>query len=404
MNRRRFLKSGALIAAASSPVPFAVSSPSAITETPEDKSTHKPLRLGLIGAGQRGTGLSHLLKQVKDCSLTAVSDNLPFRLSKAREWVLPSTALDKDYRALLDRSDVDAVIIATPFSTHTQIALDALDAGKHIYCEKTMAMGVADIKKLKKAALASGKTFLVGHQARSVPVFHDTVRFVKEGKLGKVTHIESYWNRFSDWRRPVPDKKYERQVNWRMYRAYSGGLAAELCSHQIDLVNWTLAAHPETVTGFGSINYWKDGRETFDNVQILAHYPGGITAEFKSRLSNASGGRATRFFGDKGTLVIEDGQAWFYPVNKSWKPQRGIVDGVSGATMGRMQPSNGVLVSKTDKDPSSFALEEFRDCIAQKTVPNSNVETGAMVSYVVDMALTAMLDQSVQKWRAEYDS
>ena len=111
------------------------------------------------------------------------------------------------------------------------------------------------------------KIFQTGHQYHSSRMYSALVNLIKDGKVGKITSIESQWNRNGDWRKPVPDQKLEHQINWRMYREYSYGLLAELSSHQIDFANWIIKRNTQKNIGFGGIDYWKDGRETYDNIK-----------------------------------------------------------------------------------------------------------------------------------------
>ena len=97
----------------------------------------------------------------------------------------------------------------------------------------------------------------------------------------------------------------ERQINWRMYREYSYGLLAELSSHQIDFCNWVLNNDPNKVAGFGSIDYWKDGRETYDNIHLVYTYPEGVKATFTCLTSNAKDDYQIKVMGDKATIIIE---------------------------------------------------------------------------------------------------
>ena len=101
----------------------------------------------------------------------------------------------------------------------------------------------------------------------------DIVDMIQAGEIGKVSSIQAQWNRNGNWRRKVPDPSLERLINWRMYKEYSGGLVAELCSHHIDFVNWVIGENPKKIMGSGGIDYWNDGRETFDNVHLLFNYP-----------------------------------------------------------------------------------------------------------------------------------
>jgi predicted dehydrogenase len=138
------------------------------------------------------------------------------------------------------------------------------------------------------------------------------MQMIDKGALGRITFLRAQWHRNNNWRRPVADPKLERQINWRMYRAYSGGLMAELGSHQIDVANWALGAEPVSVVATGGINYWKDGRETCDNVQAIFEYAGGQKLLYSSILCNAHYDFNEQIMGDRGTLEITIGKGMYY--------------------------------------------------------------------------------------------
>lgn len=218
------------------------------------------INIGVIGAGDRGGGLTSIINSIDGINVIGLCDVLPFRLEKAMSKANSKPKGYTDYSRLLDNKDIDAVIISTPFHSHSKIAIDALDAGKHVYCEKTLAKGYDDIKALVRKVENSNPIFQTGHQYHSSRLYTHVVDLIKNGKVGKISAFECQWNRHGNWRRSVPDPKLEKAINWRMYREFSGGLLAELCSHQIDFTNWVLDETPEKVMGVGGIDYWKDGR------------------------------------------------------------------------------------------------------------------------------------------------
>ena len=182
-------------------------------------------------------------------------------------------------------------------------------------------------------------------------------------------------------------------INWRMYREFSGGLLAELCSHQLDFANWVMGAMPEKVMGIGGIDYWKDGRETYDNIHLIYSYPEGVRASFTCLTSNAMGDYKVKVMGDKGTYILDYAKAWFYPEG-SYEKKIGEVDGVSGATLNWDQ-DRGIPIQFDHEDPSKQALIDFRDNIVNNTLPVSNAKTGAMAATCVQMGLDAMYDEVI---------
>ena len=354
------------------------------------------IKLGVIGTGSRGNGLGLVIKNIEGLEVIACCDILPFRLERALEISKKAKAYN-DYRKLLEDKDIDAVIISTPFNTHHQIALEAIETGKHIYCEKTMAKGYKAIKDLVDKSKDNKNIFQTGHQYHSSRLYVHVVDLIKKGEIGKVVAIESQWNRNADWRRPVKDKKYEKNINWRMYKEFSGGLLAELCSHQIDFCNWILNSTPVKVMGDGGIDYWKDGRETYDNVHMIYTYPNGVRAKFTCLTSNAKDDYKIRVFGDKGTIILDYTKAWIYP-EKSYKKKYGEMDAVSGATI-NWEQNQGIPIKKEHMDPSKQALVDFRDSIINNTPAKSDVFTGAKSAICVQMGLDALYNNQIVKWK-----
>ena len=188
----------------------------------------KELCLGIIGTGDRGMGIISILNKMPHIKVVAVSDILPFRLKEA---VKESGGKGySNYQDLLDHKGLDAVLIATPFGMHGQMCLDALSATKHIYCEKTLVKGITETQKVLDAYSSSKDLiFQTGHQYNSAELYQKVHQYIDQGYLGEITGFVCQWNRNTNWRRPVPDQKWERMINWRMYKEHAGGLAAELC-------------------------------------------------------------------------------------------------------------------------------------------------------------------------------
>lgn len=393
-SRRSFLKKST--AAASVPLLFSRTEVFSIFKY----SPNSILNVGVIGTGDRGQGLMRIINRIEGMTLVAVSDNLPFRLKQAAS-IAPKAKRYSNHLALLSHQDLDAVIICTPLSTHAKIALDAVNADLHIYCEKTMIKGDHETLDLVKKVNANHqKIFQTGHQYHSSRLYEHVVEMIQAGEIGKVSAIQAQWNRNGNWRRPVVNPKLERQINWRMYREFSYGLTAELSSHQIDFCNWVLKSTPEKVAGFGGIDYWKDGRETYDNTHLIYTYPTGVRASFTCLTSNAKDDYQIKVMGDKATIILDYQKAWKYPEGR-YNKVVGDVDGVSGATASWTQ-GKGNLINFSHKEPSRQALEDFRTAIINNITPKSNLKSGAEVSFAVDMGIRAMDTEKVISWHPKY--
>ena len=362
---------------------------------------NETVRIGVIGTGDRGQGLMKILNRIKNIDVVAICDTLSFRLEAASE-ITPKAKKYVDYRALLGHKNLDAVIISSPLNTHADIASDAIDADLHIYCEKTMVKGdLPSLQLHKKLKSKYTKIFQTGHQYHSSRLYAHIVEMIQGGEIGKVSAVEAQWNRNGNWRRPVPNPKFERQINWRMYREYSYGLTAELSSHQIDFCNWFMDAHPLKVAGFGDVSYWKDGRETYDNTHLIYSYPNGVKASFTCLTSNAKDDYQIKVLGDQGTIIIDYQNAWKYPEGK-YDKKMGDVDGVSGATASWTE-GKGTPIDYDHKEPTRQALEDFRTSIIENRTPLSNFMSGAKVAFAVEMGIQAMDHNRVVTWDSKYN-
>jgi predicted dehydrogenase len=265
-----------------------------------------PVKLAWIGTGVQGQNDMKQLVRLPGVQFVAVADIYEPNLKKGVEIGGPGCQGYADYRKMLERKDIQGVGIATPLYLHSRMTIDALNAGKAVYCEKMMAYTVDEAKEMVRTAERTGRILQVGHQRRYSPDYHHALDLVKKGYFGKITHVRAQWNRNGSWRRAVPEPKYERLLNWRLYKEYSGGLMAELGSHQIDVTNWFTNQHPTAVVGIGGIDFYKDGREVFDNVQVIFEYPDGLKLTYQSIQTNAFDDFAEQIMGTKGTLIVSE--------------------------------------------------------------------------------------------------
>ncbi|WP_316748350.1 Gfo/Idh/MocA family oxidoreductase [Pedobacter gandavensis] len=364
------------------------------------------MKVGVIGCGDRGKGLIHITSQLpEEFELVAIADVLDFRITETLKQ--PGAAGVKsysDYRDLLNDPKITAVFISTPLNMHFPIASAALKAGKHVYLEKTMTYDIPEafalVELVKKHP---GQTLQVGHQYRYAPIYYKVKEMIDNGYLGKVTQIESRWDRNNNWRRPIANPGLERKVNWRMYKEYSGGLMAELLSHQMDFINWAFNTHPQEIMATGGIDTYKDGRETYDNVQVMFRYQDMI-GNFGTTLGNERDGYLFKLKGTKGTISLLVNEAIFYP-EKSHKKELETVDGVTGATK-IVWDKNGGIPIKTDlpaKDGTYYSLKDFHKSILEKKQPDSNVITGATTAFCVHLANKALYGQQIERWEPKYN-
>lgn len=365
-----------------------------------------PIKIAVIGCGDRGTGIMHILNGLPDMfRITAICDVLDFRLVAAQKLskngVLKAYA---DYRKLLDDKDVEAVIVAVPLNLHYPIATDVIKSGRHLYLEKTMTYNIEQALDLVKLMNGRSKQVLqVGHQYRYSPLYYRVKEMVNKGFLGKVTQVDCRWDRNGDWRRPVPNPSLERAINWRMYKEYSGGLMAELLSHQIDFINWVFDTHPQEFFATGGIDVFKDGRETYDNVQVMMRYPDlGLIGNFGAMCGNAHDGYLFKIKGTLGTVSLLTDQGMFFPEKKLLK-EKGTIDGVTGATRIMWNKEGGTpILPEPTKDGTWYAFKDFYAKVQAKELPDSNVFTGARTAISVHLANQSLYERKISTWDKSY--
>lgn len=365
------------------------------------------ISVGIIGCGDRGNGLGSVLNNMPvQFKLKTVCDVLAFRLDQAKKIDKQNNLrYETDYRKVLDDKAIDAVFIATPLHLHYEIAAAAIHAGKHVYLEKTMTYNTEEALALVKLVKQYPKQVLqVGHQYRYTPLYFKVKEMIDKGYLGKVTQIDCRWDRNWNWRRPVLAGYTDRQINWRMYKEYSGGLPAELLSHQVDFINWAFNTHPDEILGTGGIDFYKDGRETFDNVQTILRYnKEGMIGNFGATCSNEKDGYLFKLKGTKGTIQLLMNDGIFFP-EKETKKEIETVDGVTGATKIEWTKEGGIpILNEKSKDGSWYALLEFHKTITEQTKPVSNVITGATTAICVDLMNKSIYNHSLEVWKPEFN-
>ncbi len=276
------------------------------------------IKLGLIGTGSRGNLLLELLMTIPTTEIVAICDNYEPNLKLGLNITKGQAKTYSNHKEMIEKEKLDGVIVATPLYEHAQMVMDAFAAGLHVFCEKAMARTIDDCVAMVKASETAGKVFLLGHQRLYHPTYLIALQMLKNNQIGKLTKIRAYWHRNGDWRRSVPSPDLERKINWRLYNEYSCGLMTELASHHIHVANWVLNSSPISVMGSGSINYWKDGREVYDNVSLVYEYQGGIHLIYDSLISNKHYGAEVQVMGEKGTFELETGL--FYSENPPPSP------------------------------------------------------------------------------------
>lgn len=355
--------------------------------------THREkCRLAVIGPGSRGQFLMSFLVQNPKVEIAAVCDIYQPSIDAALK-LAPQAKVYKDYRKLLEDKTIDAVVVAVPLNHHFNIVMDAFDAGKHVFCEKTIGYNMEQCYRMYQKHRTTGKIFFSGQQRLFDPRYIKTMEMVHAGTFGEINAIRTFWYRNGDWRRPVPSPELERFINWRLYKESSKGLMTELACHQLQIGSWAMRKLPEKVNGHGAITYWKDGREVYDNVHCMYVFDNGVKMTFDSVISNKFYGLEEQIMGHLGTVEPEKGKYYFENIDPApaflqlineWENK--LFDtlpfaGTSWAPETANQNNGEFIIGERPKsDGTSLLLEAFAEAVITQKQPANIAEEGYYAS------------------------
>ena len=300
-------------------------------------SSNDRIQIATIGIGGMGTGDTRSALAAPGVELVAVADVYEGRLLRAQESFGKQLFTTRDYREVLARPEIDAVIIATPDHWHSQITIDAMKAGKDVYCEKPMVQRIEDGQAVVEAQQKTGRILQVGSQRVSSIVYKKAQDLLKSGAIGELNMVEAWWDRNSaigawqysippdatpqniDWDRflgRAPKTPFEpvRLFRWRNYRDYGTGVAGDLFVHLFSGMHFvTGQSGPTRVFATGGLRFWKDGRDVPDVMLGLYDYPAAASHpafNLALRVNFVNGAGETsgfRFVGSEGVMSIGNG-------------------------------------------------------------------------------------------------
>lgn len=278
----------------------------AFAQAGEAQAKGSRARLAVIGTGSRGVYHINHLQKIPHAEVVAICDIHRPHLDNAAA-LCPHAKQYTDYHKAIADPQVDGILIASPLHEHAPMTLAALKAGKHVFCEKSMARTLEQCRQMYEAYRTSGKVLFIGIQRLFDPKYLKAIELIQSGAIGQVVGLRNFWYRNNDWRRPVSSPELERLINWRLYKDSSGGLMTELASHQLQMGTWVNKSLPDYITGFGDNIFWKDSREVYDSVSVIYHYPNGLRMTFESIISNKRYGMDEQVLGNTGTLELAQG-------------------------------------------------------------------------------------------------
>ncbi|MGJ5820229.1 Gfo/Idh/MocA family protein [Paludibaculum fermentans] len=300
------------------------------------------IQLACIGCGARAHELMAGAMAHPQFEITQVVDAYTGRTERALDRIKDTRGntakIRRDYREVIADKSVDAIICATPDHWHKQIVVEAMKAGKDVYCEKPLTYKSAEGLEIIATAKETGRMLQVGSQGMSTMSQVRAKQMIKEGKLGKVTMIRAAYNRNSAsgaWIYPIPPDANPQTVNWdmflgsapkhgfdlerffrwRCYRDYSGGIATDLFVHLCTTIHFLMDAKvPSKVMGMGGLYRWKESRDVPDTLNAVLEYPEGFTVNLSSTFNNQSSSEASfMFLGTEGTLSVGWGELKYWP-------------------------------------------------------------------------------------------
>jgi predicted dehydrogenase len=402
LKRREFLGTVGLGAAGA----LAALQPSPARGYPENET----INVGLIGTGGRCRGeLLPELKKIPGVRITAVCDVWDVHRDLAKKEADPDALTTRSYAAVLERKDIDAVMIATPDHWHVPITVDACKAGKDVYVEKPLTHDVSEGKRVIDAQNEHKRIVQVGMQQRSMPQFLKAHEIVKSGALGKIHKIHLTWNRNADiggkrsygidpksvdWKQfvgPAREQPFDefRMRNWRWFWDFGGGILTDLMVHYIDVANWFCGLDsPKTAVTIGDHFAARGVWETPDTIQTLIKYPDqGIQLYFEGTFVNARNAAMLEFMGTDATLYLDRGR---YEVH----PEKG-----KGA-YSEFVPGKGPRGA--DFDPNVHCgllhLTNWIECVRSRKTPNAPVEAGVAACKGAHLGNRALAKGGVAHW------
>ena len=298
-------------------------------------SSNDKIRIGLIGAGIIGHYDTDAALKVDGVELAGVCDLYTGRLDRAKEKWGNAIFSTRDYRELLAKKDIDAVLICTPDHWHQKIAIDAMNAGKHVYCEKPMVQKIEEGHAIIATQKKTGMVLQVGSQRASSVAILEAKKYFEKGIIGELTYVEAYCDRTDAkgaWQYSIPTDASPQTIDfdtflglapkvpfdptrffrWRNYKDYGTGSAGDLIVHLLTgLHTITGSIGPSKIFALGEINYWKDGRDAYDLINSFMTYPQTATLpsfQLYTRINLASGegkgGFGIKLIGTEGAIDI----------------------------------------------------------------------------------------------------
>lgn len=336
VSRREFVGVGAAVAAASLIGEPILPATAKTGRAPSQVPASDRVRFGIIGVGMQGNSLLEESIKLPDVECAAACDLYDGRHVLAREIVRPDLPVTRRYQELLDNKDVDCLIVAVPDHWHRQIVVDAVSAGKDVYCEKPMSHNAADGVAMVDAAKKSGRIVQIGSQRVSSRICAKAREMIAQGVIGDLMLVEGWLGRnnptgawqyppppdlspqnldWLTWQGRAPKRPFDPKIfaRWRCWKEYGTGAAGDLLVHLVSGMMYMLDMNrpPTQVMSVGGIRRWPDGRNMPD-VHAVSFYYGDLPVSMRLNLGTAMP-ETYEFQGSKGILTVTGSSITFTP-------------------------------------------------------------------------------------------
>jgi predicted dehydrogenase len=370
------------------------------------------LNVGCIGTGGRCRRLMERVAKIRGVRITAVCDIWDVHLEMGRKLADPKAKTFKDFHKLLDRSDVDAVVIGSPDHWHVPMTIAACQAGKDVYVEKPLTHDLSEGKAVIEAQNAHKRIVQVGTQQRSMPQIRQGYKIIKSGELGHIYKVHLTWNRNSArWARPkygidpktldwkaflgnAPQQDFDeyRFRNWRWFWDFGGGICTDLMVHWMDVACWFLdLGNPAMAVAIGDQFKARNLWETPDTIQTLLRYPEQeVQVYFEGTFVNARNRAGIEFMGENGTLYLDRGRYEVHadPHKKIKERQLVLGKGPRGADFFQ------------EVDGAAYHLQNWVECVRSRKRPWCTVEDGVRCAAPAHLANKAFRTGRTALWEA----
>lgn len=310
-NRRDFIKGGsvATVMAMLGGVELLAQN----AETPTPAANGNKVRVAIIGCGAWGREILKMLGRQEQAEVVALCDTYPSAMRRCAADAPGARQVENAADIFADKN-VQAVFITTPTHQHRDLALAALKAGKHVYCEAPLALTIEDARAIALAAQAAPKQiFQAGLQMRSDTQRLFLLPFIRSGALGTSIKARAQWHKKHSWSATSPNPEREKQINWRLNRATSPGLMGEIGIHQLDQAGWFLNGRPVAATGFKALKHWKDdGRDVPETVQAVFEFPEQVHFSHEISLATSFDADYETYYGTYAAVMMRENRAWMF--------------------------------------------------------------------------------------------